>query len=492
MKRYSVAVLLLIATIAACDDTAPRGPGSLFVNSSAAIFEPTNLFAYRIAVDGGTPRDIYVFENDTLQLNGMAPGAHTVEMTGLPPVCSAGELKRTVSLKGDDTAKVVFNVVCQRTTGDVRVSVATTGSDLDIDGYLVHLNGLPRSSVSTNGQTTIQYILPGTASVSLSGLAANCTPNSASQSVTIVAGVLATVNLGVTCTATGNVKTVVSVTGTDPDPDGVTIKLGTGTAARVAMGTGYMRVNPGQQTYEIGDVQPNCTLSGASSGTFTAAAGDTITINASLTCAAVGYGTATTVATDAANDTLSNAVTNVGKAHDVVQITTRYAPNWLILVMRFARPVGSVGGSSQTALQGYIELDTDENVSTGFEPTVNGYGGNAQQGVDYGILLFSAVGSYVPILKASTTTFDSTTHRVPLALEGDSVVVKIPLAKLGPDDGNLSLTALIGTYDRPTDLAPNTGQILGRAPAPVIAAAVQGVAPKKGGKRGYELKWKKQ
>lgn len=495
MNRIAVGTFLLIATIAACDEAVtPRGPGSLFINSSATNIEPQNVFVYRIAVDGGTPREIFVLDNDTLQLNGMSPGPHTVEMTGVPAICNAGELKRNVSLKGDDTAKVFFNIVCTRTTGDVRVSVTTTGTDPDLDGYILHQNGLPRAIVPSNGQVTLQYLQPGNTVFSLSGVAPNCTPTAASQSVSVVAGVLATVSLTVTCSATGNVKTVVTVNGADADPDGITLKVGSGAATRMALGTSHVRVAPGQLSYEIGDVQPNCTLAGASSGTFTTSAGDTATITASLTCTAVGYGTATTVGTDAANDTIANAVTNVGKAHDVVQLTTRYAPNWLILVMRFTRPVGTVGGTTATALQGFIELDTDENISTGFEPSVNAFGGNAQQGVDYGLILFDATNTYVSLEKASFTSTDTTTHRVPIAIEGDSVVLRIPLAKLGPDDGNMSITAVVGTTDRPTDVVPNSGVVLGRVPAGAsVAADVKtGSAPKPGGKRGYALPWKKR
>ena len=494
MRPLVIGCLFLTATLVACEpSTDPRGPGSLWITSSTPVIEPSNLFVYTITVDRGTPREIFVFENDTLKLNGLAHGAHTVELSGLPSMCNAGALTRQVTLRGDDTARVEYTIQCTRTTGDVRVSVTTSGQDLDLDGYTVLVNQVARGIVPPNGQTTLQFLQPGNASISLSNVAPNCSPAAASQSVAVVAGVLATVNMTVTCSATANVRMVVTVTGSDVDPDGVTLKVGSGAAMRVAKGTSFVRVNPGTQTWELGDVQPNCTLAGASSGSYTAAAGDTTTITATLDCAAVGYGTATTVATDAAGDTLANSANNANAAHDVRQVTTRYAPGWLMLVTRYGRPVGAVGGFTGSALQGFIELDIDENLSTGVDPAVNAFGGNSQQGVDYGLILFEAVPGAVRLRKALGN--DTTTHLVPLAIEGDSVVIRVPLAKLAGDDGNMSVTMVVGTNDRPTDLVPNSGVVLARQPSGAIVAAdvpsSPPLAPKGKAVRGYTLKWPK-
>ena len=40
---------------------------------------------------------------------------------------------------------------------------------------------------------------------------------------------------------------------------------------------------------------------------------------------------------------LANTTNNAVGAYDVRQVTTRYASNWLILVMHFAKPVASLG-----------------------------------------------------------------------------------------------------------------------------------------------------
>lgn len=93
-------------------------------------------------------------------------------------------------------------------------------------------------------------------------------------------------------------------------------------------------------------------------------------------------------------------------------------------------------------------------------------------GSDYRIDLFGSNASRASILRAQAG--DTTAHFAPLSIEGDSVVVKIPLAKLGSDDGRLSIAAVVGTFDRPTDIAPNSGVILAR-PASALVAGVSAI-----------------
>lgn len=492
MRAVRVAPTVLAITLVACGEAAaPRGPGSLRISSSATVPEPFLLSSYGIAIDGGTPLLVPAAQNASLMVNGLAHGTHRVALTGLPAACSAGENTREVTLKGDDTVQVTFSIVCTRTTGDLRVTTITTGTDIDPDGYLVLLNQAPRAIIGANGVSMLSFVPAGTYAVALSGVATNCT-GGAAQTVTVVAGAQATALFNVSCTAVAYIRVASSTSGTDPDPDGVTLRIGQGSPTRLRSGTSTLRAPTGSVSWTLGDIQPNCTLGGPTSGTATLAAGDTLTIDAAATCSAIGYGTATTVATDAAADTLANPQSSTARAHDVLQVTTRYATNWLILVMRFTRPVGGAGESNPAGLQGYIELDVDENTATGFPPAVNSFGGSSQQGVDYGLILFRATSSSVPLLKALGG--DSTTHRVPLAIEGDSVIVRIPLAKLGGDDGNLSITSVVGTEDRPTDVVPNSGVILGRQPTGgAIAGDARGTeraGPMPAtGKRSYEPRW---
>ena len=59
--------------------------------------------------------------------------------------------------------------------GDVRLSVATTGADLDPDGYAIALDGGAGLAVAVNDTRMLPGLAAGSHSFLLSGLAANCT-----------------------------------------------------------------------------------------------------------------------------------------------------------------------------------------------------------------------------------------------------------------------------------------------------------------------------
>ena len=471
-RRRAVSTTLFLAglTVAgACESTPPRGPGSILISAPRVTAEPAVMPTYRIRVDGGSPTTLTFFETVSYVVNGLAHGDHVVTVDGLASACSVEDNPRTVRLRGDDTALVVFDIECARTSGDIRVSVTTTGPDPD-NGYNITFNGTMGPFVNANGITTLQYVPAGTYSIGLGGVAPNCT-GGAAQSVTVTPGATTTVNLTVTCSSAALLRVVTSATGTDRDADGLLFALNGAGPVRATVGTTTLRVAAGSHSWAITDVQPNCTLGEASTGSLTIAPGDTVTLNAALTCSTIGYGVAGTVATEVAGDTLGNSTGNVNAAHDVLQVSTRYASNWLILVLRFARPVGAVGLSSPGGMLGTIDLDVDESSATGIPPLANSYGGTGQQGVDYSIALYDVTADGVRI-RRNSLSMDTVSHRAPLALEGDSVVIRVPLAKLGGDDGNMTVTTIIGTFDRPTDIVPNSGVIVARpAGAPAVAAA---------------------
>ena len=467
MRRVSAFIIAAAVSLVAgaCDSTEPRGPGSIFISSSATNPEPgSSFYQYEIVVDNGSPRAAHVFENVSFMVNGLAPGAHEVRLGGIPAFCNAGQNPRTVNLRGDDTALVIFRIECQRVTGDLRVSVSTTGSDPDLNGYLVLIGGLTAGFLPSNGQFTFPYVPAGTHTVTLSDVATNCA-HGGPQNVTITAGQLSTVTFTVTCTPVAVLKVVTATTGDEPDVDGYTITTGSpSSAARVpANGTTHMRVGTGTVNWQLSDIQPNCSMDGATSGSVTVAAGDTVTIGATATCTSIGYGTAGTTAMDPSADTLPNNSSNANPAHDFVQISARYAPDWLIVVARFTKPVGGIAGSPGS-LHGVLDFDIDENSGTGAPPLINAWGGNANQGSDKRILFYQGNARLL-----TAVPVDTFTHLVPVTVEGDSVVMKIPLAKLAGDDGRLSITSVIGTHDRPTDILPNSGVFLARSASALVA-----------------------
>src|SRR2546430_6792649 len=89
------------------------------------------------------------------------------------PWCAA-LLLMALSCKGSETA-------APPTTGSIRVTAATGGTDLEPDGYTVALQGDTLSGtgsssqpIAVNGTVTFSQLKPGTYSLALSGAVANC------------------------------------------------------------------------------------------------------------------------------------------------------------------------------------------------------------------------------------------------------------------------------------------------------------------------------
>jgi hypothetical protein len=89
------------------------------------------------------------------------------------------------------------------TTGDLTVTTSTSGENLPTTDYTVTLDGSVSQSIATSGTVTFSALAPGTHTVALSGVPANCQVTEVNPAdVTVVAGETATVTFTVTCSAT--------------------------------------------------------------------------------------------------------------------------------------------------------------------------------------------------------------------------------------------------------------------------------------------------
>jgi len=170
---------------------------------------------YAIKLDGGADQPIPV--NAETILSNLAPGAHSVELGGLSGNCTLqGANPRQVTVTSGATTDVPFAVTCNPTTGTIRVSVTSSGSPPDPDGYSVTLNEeLPGIAIAANGSVTIPGVAVGNPTVALIGLAPNCsvTGSTPSRSVPVLAGATAEVSFAVSCTAAGVASRLEKVSG---------------------------------------------------------------------------------------------------------------------------------------------------------------------------------------------------------------------------------------------------------------------------------------
>jgi hypothetical protein len=426
-----------------------------------------NFFEYGIAIDNGTPTRANVGQVVNFTQNGLAHGNHTVTVVDVPPACT-GTAARTVALQGNDTATVAFNIQCPRTTGDVRLNVTTTGSDLDTD-YVLTLNGSPGPVIPANGSVTYTGFPPGTFTFGLLDVETNCAAPP-DQQATVVVGQLTTISFAITCAPVAVLRFVSTVTGADRDPDGLLVTVDN-VASRIDAGaTTHVRIPIGTRTYTTSDLQPNCNATGATTGTHTVAAGDTVTINLALSCAAIAAGAAgTATLVEAAGDTTARPAGAPG-GYDILGMKVRYAPGFMILAFRFHKNVLSPATDDIAALYGILEFDVDENASTGGQPFINSFGGNSTQGVDYAADFFLTDTASVQLIRTPGGDIGFDAGLVRVRYDADSLVMFVPLSKLGNDDGKMTVTMVFGTGDRPTDIAPNTGQGTVQPPTPLLAA----------------------
>jgi len=144
------------------------------------------------------------------------------------------------------------------------VTVTTTGVDPDADGYTVRVDERAPVPVGRNASTTVGDLAAGAHTVTLGGLASNCTVSGAHPvNVTLSAGEARDVALAVICAATtGTLELTVSTSGRDLDADGFVVAVDDGPGRDVpANGTVTVAaLGPGPHTLRVTGIASNCAL----------------------------------------------------------------------------------------------------------------------------------------------------------------------------------------------------------------------------------------
>src|SRR5205085_3509084 len=165
--------------------------------------------------------------------SGIDAGSHTVTLSGVAGNCSvSGGDSRTVTVPAGGNALASFSISCAALTGDLTVTTNTSGSNQDPDGYTVTLDGGTSHSIGTNSSTTFSSIDAGSHTVTLSGVAGNCSVSGGdSRTVTVPAGGTAPASFSISCAAlTGDLTVTTNTSGSNQDPDGYTVTLDGGTS----------------------------------------------------------------------------------------------------------------------------------------------------------------------------------------------------------------------------------------------------------------------
>jgi hypothetical protein len=251
---------------------------------------------YALFVDG-TPRDSLDAVGSTI-VTRMDPGSHIVLLEGLAGNCTVADSNlRTVTVAVGETVPVNFVVTCVSQTGLMQLATATTGSDLDGDGYTVQVNGGSPTPLAANGIVTFSGLSGGDYAVQLNGAATNCAvAGDNPRTVTVKTGGLsrdtARTTFAVSCGAVGAVLLVTTATsGIDTD-SGYAVQVDGGPPVSIEANetATFAGLGAGDHSVTLQDVATNCTAAGANPRTISVTTGgptpDTARTTFSLSCVA--------------------------------------------------------------------------------------------------------------------------------------------------------------------------------------------------------------
>lgn len=161
---------------------------------------------------------------------------------------------------------------------------------------------------------------------------------------------------------------------------------------------------------------------------------------------------------DASGDTLGVGATQL----DVTSFSVCERPgaNAVDVTLDFSAPIALPDAGTPNALGGLIELDTDQDATTGDVSAVDALSSQvAGLGVEYEIV----IDDYDPAT-GTVGVFDriggTTIGRAATVFTSTRVIITVPVALLGGDDGRLNAAAAIGTATETTDVVPDGGYVI--------------------------------
>jgi len=139
-----------------------------------ATVNPASVEAYTILVDGARHS---VGVTDTIVLSGLSVATHEVQLTDLPLGCTTeGTNPQFVALPPNAATSLVFQVLCPAPAvpAELDVSILTTGSAPDPDGYSLLVDDQAGRPVGVNEELTLTDLSPGVHHIRLAEVASNC------------------------------------------------------------------------------------------------------------------------------------------------------------------------------------------------------------------------------------------------------------------------------------------------------------------------------
>lgn len=168
---------------------------------------------------------------------------------------------------------------------------------------------------------------------------------------------------------------------------------------------------------------------------------------------------------DPTGDTLGSTNPQI----DITSLAVNLVGTNLVIELGFAGPISPAGSGQSNALDGFIDLDTDQNGATGRLPWIDALTGQLTSGM--GTEYYLDLITYDPdhgTIDLFQDSSETVIGPVPATFGNNSLRIDLPIALLG-DDGAVNLAAVVGTeQELPTDVAPNNGSVASTIPDTVF------------------------
>jgi hypothetical protein len=274
--------------------------GTLEISTTTSGSEP-DVDGYTASVDGATP--VVIGTNATARHTGVPVGTHTVVLSGLAPNCTvAGGATLTVSVAANTVVPAAFTVACAPTTGTIQITIASTGSPPDPDGYQLLLDGTGSQAIAVSATVTLPGIAPGAHTVELGGVAQNCQIQGDQPfGLTVVAGQTVALTISVTCATpppeTGTLKVTTTTSGENPDADGYSVAVDNGTGQSIGVNAtlSLASLAAGAHSVRLTGAAANCGVGGSNPRNVTVPEGGEVEVTFTVTCAATTGGLTVTI-----------------------------------------------------------------------------------------------------------------------------------------------------------------------------------------------------
>jgi YVTN family beta-propeller protein len=170
------------------------------------------------------------------------------------------------------------------------LTVSTSGSNPDPDGYLYSLDGGAAVPLGANASVTVNGLNPGIHQLEFDGVASNCLMSGGtSRSFVLTEGDITPLAVVVLCDAapgTGALRVTTTTTGSDVDIDGYTFAVDGTTPVPIGINTSstVSGLLPGSHQVIIGGIAENCTLAGGTTRSVTIMSGILTELQLAVTC----------------------------------------------------------------------------------------------------------------------------------------------------------------------------------------------------------------